>query len=70
MAGAMGYEDSRSRAHAPPYSSLPSGGGGNMDASIISTRQGLVRFNQGQSSQGPQQGLVNSVARFMEEMVV
>lgn len=41
-----------------------------MDASIISTRQGLVRFSQGQSSQGPQQGPVNPVGRFMEEMVV
>lgn len=41
-----------------------------MDASIVSTRQGLVRFSQGQSSQGPQQGPVNPVGRFMEEMVV
>lgn len=58
--GALGSEDSKCRAQDPAHGSLLSCEGGNMDASILSTRQSLVRVQiKSQSSPGPQQGLVN-----------
>lgn len=49
-----------------PYRSLLSYVEGNTTCKYLSTRQGLLRFNQDPSSQGLQLGLVNSVGRFME----
>lgn len=54
----------------PAHRSLPSYKAGNVDASIYSTRQGLLRVKiRGQRSLGPQHRLVSFVGRFVDGMV-